>query len=110
MNIEVMSRSLGQKSLHDLTTNKHREPEIDRLKIFGQPRISAKQLHGHHLRCRSNSRYLQRSSKVLQILEPSECLAKAFAELQVQYSQYKETLQTLAQKIGDVEQESEEHK
>ncbi len=32
------------------------------------------------------------------------------AELQVQYSNYKETLQAIAQKIGDVEQETEEHK
>lgn len=32
------------------------------------------------------------------------------AELQVQYSNYKDTLQTIAQKIGDVEQENEEHK
>lgn len=31
-------------------------------------------------------------------------------ELQVQYSNYKETLQAVAQKIGDVEQEAEEHK
>ena len=32
------------------------------------------------------------------------------ADLQVQYSTYKNTLQQLAQKIGDVEQEAEEHK
>ena len=31
-------------------------------------------------------------------------------ELQVQYSNYKNALQGLAQKIGDVEQEAEEHK
>ena len=31
-------------------------------------------------------------------------------ELQAQYSNYKETLQAIAQKIGDVEQEAEEHK
>ncbi|KAK3044845.1 hypothetical protein LTS18_000200, partial [Coniosporium uncinatum] len=31
-------------------------------------------------------------------------------ELQAQYSSYKNTLQQLAQKIGDVEQETEEHK
>ncbi|KAK3068726.1 Cochaperone prefoldin complex subunit [Teratosphaeriaceae sp. CCFEE 6253] len=31
-------------------------------------------------------------------------------DLQVQYSNYKDTLQALAQKIGDVEQEAEEHK
>ncbi|KAI9806941.1 MAG: hypothetical protein M1833_002599 [Piccolia ochrophora] len=31
-------------------------------------------------------------------------------ELQVQYSTYKNNLQQIAQKIGDVEQESEEHK
>ena len=32
------------------------------------------------------------------------------SDLQVQYSNYKNTLQQLAQKIGDVEQEAEEHK
>jgi prefoldin subunit 2 len=31
-------------------------------------------------------------------------------DLQVQYSNYKNTLQQIAQKIGDVEQEAEEHK
>ncbi|KAK2762083.1 hypothetical protein FQN54_001090 [Arachnomyces sp. PD_36] len=31
-------------------------------------------------------------------------------ELQQQYSNYKNTLQQLAQKIGDIEQETEEHK
>ena len=31
-------------------------------------------------------------------------------ELQLQYTNYKNTLQQLAQKIGDVEQETEEHK
>jgi prefoldin subunit 2 len=31
-------------------------------------------------------------------------------ELQTQYSNYKNTLQSLAQKIGDIEQETEEHK
>ncbi|KAI0457704.1 Prefoldin beta-like protein [Xylaria acuta] len=36
--------------------------------------------------------------------------AKKQQELQVTYSNYKNTLQQLAQKIGDVEQESEEHK
>ncbi|KAI0200149.1 Prefoldin beta-like protein [Astrocystis sublimbata] len=36
--------------------------------------------------------------------------AKKQQELQATYSNYKNTLQSLAQKIGDVEQESEEHK
>ncbi|PWY82957.1 prefoldin subunit 2 [Aspergillus heteromorphus CBS 117.55] len=31
-------------------------------------------------------------------------------ELQLQYTNYKNTLQQLAQKIGDIEQEAEEHK
>lgn len=31
-------------------------------------------------------------------------------ELQLRYTNYKNNLQTLAQKIGDVEQETEEHK
>ncbi|TPX08895.1 uncharacterized protein E0L32_009599 [Thyridium curvatum] len=36
--------------------------------------------------------------------------AKRQQDLQVQYSNYKNTLQQIAQKIGDVEQEAEEHK
>ena len=32
------------------------------------------------------------------------------AELQQQYTNYKNNLQQLAQKIGDIEQEAEEHK
>jgi len=36
--------------------------------------------------------------------------AKKQQELQTQYSTYKNTLQSLAQKIGDIEQETEEHK
>ena len=31
-------------------------------------------------------------------------------DLQTQYSNYKNTLQQIAQKIGDIEQEAEEHK
>lgn len=36
--------------------------------------------------------------------------AKRQQELQIQYTNYKNTLQQIAQKIGDVEQETEEHK
>nr|POF15972.1 putative prefoldin subunit 2 [Quercus suber] len=36
--------------------------------------------------------------------------AKKQQDLQVQYSNYKDTLQAIASKIGDVEQEAEEHK
>ncbi|MCJ1373049.1 hypothetical protein MMC20_004275 [Loxospora ochrophaea] len=36
--------------------------------------------------------------------------AKKQQELQLQYSTYKDNLQQIAQKIGDVEQEAEEHK
>ncbi|MCJ1286667.1 hypothetical protein MMC26_006013 [Xylographa opegraphella] len=36
--------------------------------------------------------------------------AKKQQELQLQYTTYKNNLQQLAQKIGDVEQETEEHK
>ncbi|KAL2016426.1 hypothetical protein VTK56DRAFT_3547 [Thermocarpiscus australiensis] len=36
--------------------------------------------------------------------------SKRQQELQLQYSTYKNTLQQIAQKIGDVEQEAEEHK
>ena len=36
--------------------------------------------------------------------------ANVAAELQLQYTNYKNGLQQIAQKIGDVEQETEEHK
>ncbi|KAL5339322.1 Prefoldin beta-like protein [Aspergillus crustosus] len=36
--------------------------------------------------------------------------SKKQQELQSQYTTYKNTLQSLAQKIGDIEQEAEEHK
>ncbi|KAF1809633.1 Prefoldin beta-like protein [Eremomyces bilateralis CBS 781.70] len=36
--------------------------------------------------------------------------ARKQQDLQAQYSNYKNTLQTIAQKIGDIEQETEEHK
>jgi len=41
---------------------------------------------------------------------PSSSTAKKQQDLQNQYSTYKSTLQQLAQKVGDVEQEAEEHK
>ncbi|KFY31058.1 hypothetical protein V493_01422 [Pseudogymnoascus sp. VKM F-4281 (FW-2241)] len=40
----------------------------------------------------------------------SQVTAKKQQELQNQYSNYKNGLQQIAQKIGDVEQEAEEHK
>ncbi|OIW35239.1 Prefoldin beta-like protein [Coniochaeta ligniaria NRRL 30616] len=40
----------------------------------------------------------------------SQVSSKRQQDLQVQYSNYKNTLQQIAQKIGDVEQEAEEHK
>ncbi|EFX05677.1 prefoldin subunit [Grosmannia clavigera kw1407] len=42
---------------------------------------------------------------------PSQAASsKRQQDLQVQYSNFKNTLQQIAQKIGDVEQEAEEHK
>lgn len=41
---------------------------------------------------------------------PSDFFSPPRADLQLQYSTYKNTLQQIAQKIGDVEQEAEEHK
>lgn len=43
------------------------------------------------------------------IAELSELLL-TFADLQQQYTTYKNNLQALAQRIGEVEQEAEEHK
>lgn len=39
-----------------------------------------------------------------------DTLLTTCTDLQTQYSNYKNTLQQIAQKIGDVEQEAEEHK
>jgi hypothetical protein len=73
----------------------------------------------------SNTRYTSRSSKDGIPASYSEETARwdssclwswqtsvwlTLLELQNQYSTYKNTLQQLAQKIGDVEQEAEEHK
>lgn len=38
------------------------------------------------------------------------CRLLSLAELQVEYQNYKNNLQTIASKIGDVEAEAEEHK
>ncbi|QIW95317.1 hypothetical protein AMS68_000835 [Peltaster fructicola] len=43
-------------------------------------------------------------------MSSSAVSAKRQQDLQVQYSNYKDTLQAIASKIGDVEQETEEHK
>ncbi|KAF2253146.1 Prefoldin beta-like protein [Trematosphaeria pertusa] len=40
----------------------------------------------------------------------SQAALKKQQELQTTYQNYKSTLQTIAQKIGDIEQETEEHK
>ena len=69
------------------------------------------QLHVDNSVLRCRNKFRPRSSKV--------CFGYRFrllfadqrdAELQAQYSNYKETLQAIAQKIGDVETEAEEHK
>lgn len=43
-------------------------------------------------------------------MSSSQVSSKKQQDLQLQYSTYKNTLQQIAQKIGDVEQEAEEHK
>jgi hypothetical protein len=59
---------------------------------------------------------IRRSSRVG---SPSRTISSIFSladppppatELQLQYTNFKNTLQQLAQKIGDIEQEAEEHK
>jgi prefoldin subunit 2 len=78
--------------------------------------LSSKYFTLHHQPWPHNSNSLLESSKVIM---PSSPLASLFKypekltllpELQNQYSSYKSLLQQLAQKIGDVEQEAEEHK
>lgn len=61
---------------------------------MAQQRVSAQKQQG-----------LRFSSLMLQLRTNELC-----PELQVQYQSYKNILQQLASKIGDVEQEAEEHK
>lgn len=49
-------------------------------------------------------------SKVFIASKRSECISNFCTELQIQYQSYKNNLQAIAGKIGDVEQEAEEHK
>ena len=57
------------------------------------------------------SKYQPRDSKVKTSDYPAPPqLSHDFVELQLQYTTFKNNLQQLAQKIGDVEQEAEEHK
>jgi hypothetical protein len=51
-----------------------------------------------------------RSNRVRSLGLRSEIWLSGAVELQAQYSNYKNTLQSLAQKAGDIEQEIEEHK
>ena len=43
-------------------------------------------------------------------VEVERAIADFVAELQQQYTNYKNNLQQLAQRIGDIEQDAEEHK
>ena len=54
----------------------------------------------------------QQGERGLQPMSPSYHLTLYVlrTDLQLQYTTYKNTLQQIAQKIGDVEQEAEEHK
>ena len=53
---------------------------------------------------------LNKSSFVLESSTNAGVFLFCFAELQTTYQNYKNTLQTIASKIGDIEQEAEEHK
>lgn len=56
------------------------------------------------------SKSVSRNSKVKDLNLVCHTLLSRFLELQAQYTNYKNTLQSLAQKVGDIEQEIEEHK
>jgi hypothetical protein len=67
----------------------------------------------HRKQLRAASRVLPSLPPSMRILERSELFRaheSGRTELQNQYSNYKAALQQLASKIGDVEQEAEEHK
>ena len=57
-----------------------------------------------------HSRFLRRSSKVFISNHSLSVFDAAFSELQQQYTNYKNSLQQLAQRIGEIEQDTEEHK
>ena len=62
-------------------------------------------------RTKWHNRSLNESSKVKRrFFHDAICMSNLTIELQNQYSNYKNTLQQIAKKIGDVEQEAEEHK
>ena len=68
--------------------------------------VSAKKQQGESKASRSPSALLQPSF----IPDRGLLINVELTELQLQYSTYKNNLQQIAQKIGDVEQETEEHK
>lgn len=57
-----------------------------------------------------HSKFLRRSSKVFILNHSLSVFDAAFLELQQQYTNYKNSLQQLAQRIGEIEQDTEEHK
>ena len=60
--------------------------------MMAQPQITAKKQQGKHLEA------------------PVISTADSGTELQQQYTNYKNSLQQLAQRIGEIEQDTEEHK
>lgn len=52
----------------------------------------------------------QRQQRAYSPKKDGHTFADLRAELQAEYQNYKNLLQQLAQKIGDIEQETEEHK
>ncbi len=64
---------------------------------MAQQQLSAKRQQGEHII----------SSAVRHV---TQLMLVGYLELQLQYTNYKNGLQQIAQKIGDVEQEAEEHK
>lgn len=59
---------------------------------------------------RWHSRRRESSKVCAQSRHSRSRLTRVYLELQVQYQNYKNNLQNIAQKIGEVEQEAEEHK
>lgn len=68
------------------------ELKHEKLKMSQQQKISPKKQQG----------------KFARLVQPA--LLTAATELQAQYQSFKNTLQQISQKIGDIEQEAEEHK
>jgi hypothetical protein len=95
----VFARQLPAHSVHKFS--------IYHLYLYQLPRPALRDIEPWR-----HSRFQLRDRKVVVMISniSSRVVINLSAELQTQYTNYKSMLQQLAQKIGDIEQEAEEHR